>query len=299
MSLSKNQIAVLAVLGAAALFGTSATTSTLFVPDASPQSIAGWRLLVGAIGLIVVTRGLAFLLMYRIRLTWVMGISVGAFQFFFFLSADLAGVAIGTLVTISAAPWFSGLLGWLWGAGRPSPIWFVSTLIGVIGVILLVGVPASGSVNLIGVLAGLCAAASYAVMTNSGTRLTARGHDPNHVLAASFGIGAVVLLPFVLSGGTWFASTAGIVVVLWLGLFVTTLAYVLFGVGLKSLMPGTIATLNLGEPLLATVLAVWLLDESLSMVGWIGCALIVIALAILAKAASRTTRKSGEVSVDV
>jgi DME family drug/metabolite transporter len=271
----------------------------LLVPDASPQSIAGWRLLVGAIGLILVTRGLAFLLMYRIPLTWIMGLSVGAFQFFFFLSADLAGVAIGTLVTISAAPWFSGLLGWVWGAGRPSPIWFMSTLIGITGVILLVGVPASGNIDMSGVLAGLGAAASYAVMTNSGTKLTSRGHNPNHVLAASFAVGAVVLLPFVYMGGNWFTSTAGIVVIIWLGLFVTTLAYVLFGIGLKSLMPGTIATLNLGEPLVATVLAVWLLDESLSAVGWIGCALIVIALAILAKAASRTTTRSGEVSVDV
>jgi DME family drug/metabolite transporter len=152
---------------------------------------------------------------------------------------------------------------------------------------LLVGVPAAGSINVAGVLAGLGAAASYAVMTNSGTKLAARGHNPNHILAGSFSIGAFMLLPFVLTGGTWFASTSGIVVILWLGLFVTTLAYVLFGMGLKNLMPGTIATLNLGEPLVATVLAVWLLDESLSSAGWIGCALILVALAILARATSR------------
>lgn len=294
MSRSSTQLAVFAVLGAAALFGTSATTSTLLAPDASPQSVAGWRLLVGAVGLILVTRSFAFLAMYRLPLIWVMGLSVGAFQFFFFLSASLAGVAIGTLVTISAAPWFSGLLGWVWGAGRPSTIWFVSTAIGIVGVFLLVGTPAAGSINVPGVLAGLAAAASYAVMTNSGTRLATAGYTPNHVLAASFTFGAVLLIPFVIAGGDWFASPSGIILILWLGLFVTTLAYVLFGFGLKSLMPGTIATLNLGEPLVATILAVWLLDERLSVIGWVGCALILVALTLLARASTTNASPSKE-----
>lgn len=290
------QLAVFAVLGAAALFGTSATTSTLLAPDASPQSVAGWRLLVGALGLIAVTRSLGFLALYRLPLIWVMGLSVGAFQFFFFLSANLAGVAVGTLVTISAAPWFSGLLGWVWGAGRPSAMWFISTAIGIVGVFLLVGAPAGGSINMGGVMAGLAAAASYAVMTNSGTRLTKAGHSPNQILAASFAFGALLLTPFVISGGDWFASLPGIVLIVWLGLFVTTLAYVLFGFGLKSLMPGTIATLNLGEPLVATILAVWLLDERLTMIGWAGCALILVALALLARSTTNPKTTTQELN---
>lgn len=292
-------IAIGAVLGAAALFGTSATASTLLVPNASPQSVAGWRLLIGALGLILVTRGLAFMSMYRFPLVWLMGLSVGAFQVFFFLSADLAGVAVGTLVTISAAPWFSGLLGWVWGAGKPAAIWWISTVVGIFGVFLLVGTPANGSINVGGVFAGLAAAASYAVMTNSGTKLTQRGHNPNQVLAASFSIGAVLLIPFVLSGGTWFTTTSGVVLIIWLGLFVTTFAYVLFGIGLKHLMPGTIATLNLGEPLVATVLAVWLLDESLSQWGWAGCALILVALALLARTSQSTAENRQEASSHV
>lgn len=284
MNQNSNRVAVFAVLGAAALFGTSATTAAILIPDASPTSVAAWRLLIGAIGLIVVTRGLGFVSMFHHPLTWLMGLAVGAFQLFFFLSADLAGVAIGTLVTICAAPWFSGLLGWVWGAGRPSPIWFVSTFIGIVGVILLVGAPTGDSLNLWGVAAGLAAAASYAVMTNSGTKLAALGHDANYILAASFSLGALLLLPFVITGGTWFASPSGFIAIIWLGLFVTTLAYVFFGVGLKNLMPGTIATLNLGEPLVATILAVALLGESLSTIGWVGFLLILVALGLLARA---------------
>jgi DME family drug/metabolite transporter len=237
--------------------------------------------------------------MYRVPLIWLMGLSVGAFQFFFFLSANLAGVAIGTLVTISAAPWFSGLLGWGWGAGRPSRIWWISTAIGIAGVFLLVGTPDNGAINFAGVLAGLAAAASYAVMTNIGTRLTQQGNSANHVLAASFSIGALVLVPFIFTGGIWFTAPSGIILIVWLGLFVTTLAYVLFGVGLKSLMPGTIATLNLGEPLVATILAVWLLDESLSVLGWFGCILILIALALLARFSATPRNKNSQERTNV
>lgn len=290
MTATSNRGAVLSVVGAALLFGTSATAVELLVPQASAQSVAGWRLLVGALGLIAVTRGLEFLQLYRLPVTWLMGISVAAFQFFFFLSASINGVAVGTLVTISAAPWFSGLLGWAWGAGKPSRTWWISTALGIIGVFMLVGISGTNDIQIGGTLAGLAAALSYAVMTNSGTRLAAAGHHPTHILAASFAIGAVLLLPFVVAGGGWVGSVNGVLLVLWVGLGVTTLAYVLFGVGLKHLMPGTIATLNLAEPLLATLLAVVVLGEQLTLLGWLGCLLIVIALSLLARAASTPTQ---------
>ena len=161
------------------------------------------------------------------------------------------------------------------------------------------GAPAGDSFNLWGVAAGLAAAASYAVMTNSGTKLAALGYNPNHILASSFSLGALLLLPFVITGGTWFASPSGLVAIMWLGLFVTTLAYVLFGVGLKHLMPGTIATLNLGEPLVATILAIAFLGESLSAIGWVGFLLILVALGLLARATAASAAGSKDMVTHV
>jgi DME family drug/metabolite transporter len=86
---------------------------------------------------------------------------------------------------------------------------------------------------------------------------------------------------------TWWLAPGGIVVVLWLGLATTTVAYLLFGVGLKVLQPGHIATLTLLEPAIATVLGVVVLGEPVAAVGWIGCLLVFGALALLGIAENR------------
>jgi drug/metabolite transporter (DMT)-like permease len=67
----------------------------------------------------------------------------------------------------------------------------------------------------------------------------------------------------------------------WLGLTVTTGAYILFGEGLTLLQPGHIATLTLPAPVAATMLGVAVLGEVISVRGWIGCFLVIVALALL------------------
>lgn len=271
------------MLGAAVLFGTSGTVSQLLIPDASSASIAAWRLIIGAIGLAVVCRGFSFMHLYRAPLIWLMGLGVAAFQFFFFLSVSLAGVAVGTLITVSAAPWCTGLLGWAWNRVRPSRVWWIATAVGVVGLVLLVGKPPEGDIQLGGIAAGLTAAASYALFTNIGTRLTGEGAQSTSVLAASFALSAIILLPFALTSGSWILTGEGIAAGLWLGLVGTTVAYWLFGKGMRVLNAGTIGTLNLAEPLVATILAVTVLSEAISVIGVVGCVLILLALLLLTR----------------
>ena len=71
----------------------------------------------------------------------------------------------------------------------------------------------------------------------------------------------------------------------------TTLAYVLFGVGLTYLAPGVVATLLLSEPATATLLGVFVLHEDMSLRGWIGCLMILIGLVMV----SVNERKKSEV----
>jgi DME family drug/metabolite transporter len=58
-------------------------------------------------------------------------------------------------------------------------------------------------------------------------------------------------------------------------------------VGLRVLQPGHIATLNLFEPAVATVLGVVVLHEELGALGWVGCLLVLVALALLGIADGR------------
>ena len=276
--------ASLAVLAAAALFGTSATSQALLMPDAPPAAVADLRLIVGSLGLIAVVwwrlgpRVLAAL--WRRPAIWLMGVFVAGYQACFFIGADRTGVAIGTLASLALAPFLAGLLGWALREGAPGWVWAASTVVAVIGLAFLT-LGSAGSVDPIGVLAAGGAGASYAVYTVLGARLARGGEHPSAVLATSFSVGAVILVPFVVLAGLWWLTPEGIAMVLWLGLIATTLAYLLFGVGLAVLQPGHIATLNLAEPVVATVLGVLILGERLPVAGWIGCVLIIIALAML------------------
>jgi DME family drug/metabolite transporter len=272
--------AVWGVLAAAALFSTSGTSKALLVPDAWPPSVAAVRLLVGALGMVAFVRltsrpGLAGLL--RDPVVWLMALGVAGYQAFFFIGVQRTGVAVGTLVALGAAPLMAGALGWLAREGAPGWTWAIATGIGIAGLALLTG---GGAGDPAGVAAALGAAASYAVYTVFGARLARAGHDPSTVLAAAFALGAVLLVPF-LAQAQWVFSGSGLLLALWLGLAATSLAYLLFGLGLPVLQPGHIATLTLLEPVGATLWGVLLLGETLPAAGWLGCGLIVTALVLV------------------
>ena len=85
-------------------------------------------------------------------------------------------------------------------------------------------------------------------------------------MGASFGIGAILLLPVLLTGTTaWLHTTDGIALALYLGLVPTALAYVLFARGLLRLDASEVTTLVLAEPLTATVLGALVLDERVGL----------------------------------
>lgn len=288
-------IAVLAVLGSAALFGTSATAAALTNPDATAPAVAAGRLLVGSLGLIAVVAlsvagRQALLRLWRRPLLWAMGLSVASYQALFFFGVSRTGVAVGTLASLALAPFLAGVLGWLLREGAPGVVWGASTILAVIGVALLT-IGDGQARDAVGIAAAMGAGASYAVYTVLGVRLARRGESASAVLAASFAIAAVILLPVFVASGLWWATPSGFALILWLGLVATTVAYLLFGVGLTVLQPGHIATLNLAEPVVATMLGLVLLSETLGPRGWVGSALVVIALALLGFAGrSRSVR---------
>ena len=190
--------AAVAVLGAAALFGTTGTVRQLLVPDAPGAGVAAMRLLVGAAGLVVYVlwrrRGADLIVLWRRPVVWVMGAAVAGYQALFFLGTARTGVAVGTLISLAIAPFLAGLLGWALREGAPGWAWVASTVIAVLGVGLLV----SGSLSSgdpVGMTFAAGAGACYAVYTVLGVRLARDDHAPSSVLAASFAIGAVLLLP--------------------------------------------------------------------------------------------------------
>jgi DME family drug/metabolite transporter len=278
---SRTSAGVLGVLAAAALFSTSGTSKALLAPEAWPPSVAAVRLLVGAAGMVlfVLYRGWRpeLLVLLRRPLVWLMAVGVAGYQAFFFLGVERTGVAVGTLVALGAAPLLAGLLGWAAREGAPGWVWLGATAVAVAGLLLLTG---GGAADVWGVVCALLAAGCYAIYTVFGARLARDGHPSSVVMAAPFALGALLLVPLLPAAG-WVFSPGGIVLALWLGLAATSLAYILFGLGLPVLQPGHIATLTLLEPVGATLLGVVVLGETLTAAGWLGVVLVLTGLAVV------------------
>jgi DME family drug/metabolite transporter len=289
------QLAVISVLLACVLFSTSATGRAYLDFPGTSISVGAWRVFLGGIGLAAYaairygTTGLRKLI--RLPIVWVMALAVLAYQVSFFIGAARIGVAMGTLGALATAPFFAGLLGWLVGTGKPSVVWAISTLMGVIGLALITGV--SEVRDNLGFFAVFISGVMYAIFTVFGVRLT-RTHDVTgaEVLGAAFGIGAVLSLPIVLFTSAWINSALLVGFVLYIGLATTALGYILFGNGLTHLSPGTVSTLTLAEPVLATLMGVFILGEAMNLRGWAGCVVIIGALALLGIVESRTPTKS-------
>ncbi|MWB97864.1 DMT family transporter [Agromyces seonyuensis] len=305
---------ILAVLLAAVCFGTTGTAQALG-PDAGAISIGAARILIGGAALAAIAgiglarrrgRGEAAPGVgrpaHRLRAlpTWLLLVAgaagVIAYQPTFFAGTSINGVAIGTVIALGSAPVITGLLDWAVAGRRPGGAWAIATVVATLGVGMLAAAGGSSAGgDPLGILASLGAGASYAVYTIASKELIERGWSPNGAMGGMFGLAAAGSLPILLAtDASWLATPDGLTVALWLGLVTTTLAYVLFGAGLKGLAPATVSTLTLSEPLTASLLGLLLLHEQLTALEWAGLATIAAGLVVLALAASSRPPRPSE-----
>lgn len=280
------------VLAAAALFGTIGTARVLG-PDASSASVGAVRLLIAAVLLLAIATPHgwpALRASWRLPGVWFAGVAQAAFNITFLGAVTRAGVAVGTLVAIGCTPILTGL-----ATRRVNLSWVVATALALVGLAALLSQGIGRGVTVAGVGFALGAAASYATFIVSSSSLGRSPVDTSVKLAAIFTIAAVVLAPaLVLAPLDWAGSARGVAMVLYLAVAATVLAYNLFNRGLRTLAPGTAATLGLAEPMVATVLGVVVLGERLSLLGWAGAAVVMAALTVMVRATRRdSTDPSG------
>jgi DME family drug/metabolite transporter len=101
-------------------------------------------------------------------------------------------------------------------------------------------------------------------------------------MAAMFFSAGLLTSPLLIARDvSWFVSIPGFTVVLYLSLVTLTLAYVWFGWGLNSLAPTTVVMLTMFEPVVAAILAIVVLDETLSGLSWVGIAVVLFGLVVV------------------
>jgi drug/metabolite transporter, DME family len=290
-------LALIAVVAAAVLFGTTGTSQALGPDDTTPLAVGAMRLAVGGTALAVI--GLVWGARVRrhahtpaprldaraFGLMALTGVCLAAYQPLFFVGTERNGVAVGTVVALGSAPVIAGLIEWLLTRRLPSLPWIVATALALGGVAFLAfgGSGDASGTDPIGFLGSVGAGAAFAIFANAQRRLMESGWDP-FTVAGAMGAGSALcsfaVLPFV--DLAWLAEPEGIALALWLGLATITLGYTLFTWGLQRLTAATAATLTLAEPLTASILGIAVLGERLAPPSVVGLCVLGAGLVLLA-----------------
>ena len=281
--------AILAVLAAAVLFGTAGTARELGPDEASSLSVGAARIAIGTcvLWLTVLVERRRGMVAVRTpgRRRWpailLGGAGVAIYTPLFFVAVERLGVAMGTVVTIASGPFFTGAIEAAVWRRPPSRAWLLGTTITALGAALLVvaGDTSGANADPRGIAAALAAGLGYATYSVTAKSSIDAGMTSTLALAAPFTVGAIVVIVIATSQSlAWVVTGDGALMVLYLGIFATGFAYVLFGLGLRALTPSTTVTLVLAEPITAALLAVVVLDESVPFAGWLGIAAVVVGL---------------------
>lgn len=286
----------IAVLSAAFLWGTTGTIAT-FAPNLSPLAIGAAAMGGGGLLQVILARKSIKNNIAQINSNLVIlaigVISVFIYPLAFYSSMHLAGITIGTVVSIGTAPLFTALLERFFDHKKLSIKWFICFVLGISGVILLSLGDSHSSISsgqikndgqILGIFLGALAGLTYALYSWIAKKLIDRGIDSKASMGLIFGIGSLFLLPTLFfTGGNLFDENINIYVVGYMILIPMFLGYVLFGYGLKTVPASKAITLTLFEPLVAAVLAIALVGEELAPIGWIGMIFISLCLALLSK----------------
>ncbi|GAA2774640.1 EamA family transporter [Streptomyces rameus] len=224
------------------------------------------------------------------------GVGLAVFQTAYFAAVRDTGLAVGTIVTLGAAPVCTAAGGRLFLGERMGRAGVLAVAGALAGLTVLVLGNQPGVVHPAGVAMALLSAAGYAVSNLLG-RWTGRhgtGEDAFTLTLLSFLIGAAVMLPLAVHEGLVPQGgdlTEAALLMLYIAAVTTALAYPLYFAGVAVLRAATASVMMLLEPVSAAVLAVLFLDEQLTAATVAGTVILLGAIAALALAESRLQAK--------
>jgi DME family drug/metabolite transporter len=280
------------VLVAAMLWGTTGTAAAK-APGVGPLAIGAAAMGIG--GLLQAAAASKGMFTHRGGLTtqWrtVMASAgaVAVFPLAFYSSMRLAGVAVGTVVSIGSAPPAAAVIERIVDHQPLSLGWALGTTVGVSGVLALALAhpgPATTTATaqpVLGIALGLLAGFTYALYSWGAARVMRAGLPSRPVMGAVFGLAGILLLPVLaLTGAPLITSGSNLAVAAYLAIVPMFLGYILFGRGLATVAASTATTVSLLEPAVAALIAVTVLGEHLPPIGWLGLGLLFASLFITA-----------------
>lgn len=262
----------LCVAGAAVLWGTAGTAQTFLNPgELSPLWVAALRLLFAVslfVPLLTFREGVRSLVAPKegsLKLILACGVAMAAYNLLFFAAMRMAGVAVGTAIVIGSAPVWATLIETLRGGARPGAKRLSGLAVAIAGGVLM-AVAGREDFSLSLSALGTCLAAGFAYASFTVmTKHLVGSLTPLRATALSFTLAMVLAFVVALAAGPLPVLTLkGIGVTLYLGLFTTGAAYLLFSSGLRHVKASTGVALSLLEPVTAFLLAVTVAGEAVT-----------------------------------
>jgi DME family drug/metabolite transporter len=225
-------------------------------------------------------------------------VTVALYQLCFFTGTTRTGVALATVIALGSAPMFSGLINATILRRPPTARWAAGTMLAVLGIALIARSQPSARTDLAGILAALGAGLGWAIYAMLGQQRIRAGLDSTSCMAAMFTGGGVLSAPLLAVGDPgWITTRNGVALSLYLGVVTIGVVYTCVGWGMRTLPAPTVVTLTLAEPMIAGILATRILHQAIGVVGWIGIAVVLIALVITAGGGGPKSRVAFEPAV--
>lgn len=224
---------------------------------------------------------------------------VFGFNMCFFIATEYLGITLAVALLYTAPIWVMILAKVFLGEQSNMTRW-VLVLCSVLGVVLILNTQDQElNFSFIGVLIGFGSAIGYAIYAVLGkTALTKLSANQLMFSAFTFSIPLVLLFPQTWQGlGQVMQSTdiyvfGAFLAVSWLGTILINFFYMR---GLKLISASSATVITTIEPLVATMLAVFVIGEILSLSQYAGMALIIICATLIGLLEAKASRQSNTV----
>ncbi|MEZ2390167.1 DMT family transporter [bacterium RCC_150] len=290
------------------MWGTTGIAAT-FAPGVSPLAIGAVAMGLGGLLQAAIAAPRVIACSTSLRRQWrtvaLGSVAVAAYPVAFYSSMHLAGVAVGTVVSIGSAPLASAVIERIVDKRRFTGRWAAGATLGLSGSMVLccaeaansdpASASASGSSTPAGIGLGLVAGLTYALYSWAAHRLITTGVPSRAAMGAVFGAGGLFLMPVLaLTGAPLFAAWQNLAVGAYMALVPMFAGYVLFGWGLARVDASAATTISLAETVVAAILAVVIVGERLPALAWVGAGLVAGSLFVLTLPAPRQGNRSAE-----
>ena len=224
-------------------------------------------------------------------------IGVSAVTSFYFFALKYLFVSVALIIEFTATIWIALYLRFI-KKKHISPIMWLGIVFAFSGLVLVSQIWSSSTLHPIGVAVAFADAFALAYYFLTADRLT-QTRSSLSLMTWGIGVAAIfwaIILPwwnfpfeyltdtYSLSGNLSEYSAPGWALILWIIIIGTVIPYLLTVTGIRELSAGTSSVIGMIEPIFAGVIAWILLNEALSEIQLIGCAVVLFGIYLADKA---------------